>query len=1517
MKLHNTWKRLLAGVISCLMMVSALPATAFAASEKATMTFAYSYQSDGTEIVYHDTFTVNGITSGGTDGSHHRTTIYANGEEAYCIQPGVSLHRGDVLTANASDTWDALSSEVQEAMKLALALGRPGNSANLSGSAGSQYVATQMVVWEFVSGFRDPVTYQLYDNSIYRSLCKDGYNAEVAQVYDEIMAAIHNYKVMPSFANGNNYEMSYENGRYTLTLTDTNGMLSDCAVTSSDSSVSVSKSGQQLIISSGSYIDGSVTITLTKSSHISASSRLVAYGDASLQDVLVGVAKTGDVTASFTVSTPGGGLKIVKTSEDGKVSGIRMTVTGDGYSKTAATGEDGTLTLSGLVPGTYTVTEAVSDYYEPQEVKTVTIKSGETATVSFNNTLKRGDLSVVKTAEDGLAEGVTFHLYGISASGQTVDLYAVTDATGTAIFEDVLTSGVSGYTLEEMDTALRYVVPDAQSQKIFWNEVTNTTVTNVLKKFNVTVCKLDAETGKAQGDATLAGAVYGLYHDGELVDTYTTNEQGSFTTEYYVCDNTWTIQEITPSEGYLLDETVYHVGAEPENYTVELNTALPLNSYEQVIKGRIAIIKHSDTGDTQIETPEEGASFEVYPASAGSYEQAEESERDVLVCDEDGFAQSKELPYGLYTVHQIAGNEDAEFMRDFTVYICENGQVYKYLMNNAPYSAYLKVVKADSETGKTIPLTGAGFQIYDAAGELVTMHYTYPIITVIDTFYVSDDGYLVTPQTLPVGDYALVEVQAPYGYVLDSTPIPFTVSRDAGGEESGLTVIAVTAYDAAQKGRITVSKSGEVFVSVQMSGDEEIIDKEGSIALVNCVYTPVYAGQALAGATYQIIAAEDIVTGDGTLRYAAGTVVDEITTGEDGTATSKELYLGRYQVVEAAAPEGMVLNAQPVEAVLTYAGQEVSVTEIAAGFVNDRQKVSITAEKVMEQDEAFGIGDNGEILAVSFGLFAGEDITAQDGSVIPKDGMIEIAFCDAEGLVVFQSDLPFGSYYVKELSTDAHYTLSDTVYEFDFSYAGQDTALQTVALNDGAAIENRLKRGRVEGYKVDGTETGLAGAVFGLFHEDAQELTAENAYLTVVSGEDGYFAFENVPYGDYFVYELTAPEGFVASDARHYVSVSYDTQVIGLKVIDYPIIGGVQLTKVDEDYPDNHLTGAVFALYADADGDGVFDPDVDESLCNLSELADGVYQMDGLRYGSYFLQETQAPEGFLPDENVYAFSITEDKQLVVIENEAGVGFMNQPIKGTVTIYKTDTDTGEKLVGAGFRVLDKDGTVIAEGYTGEDGTVSFELRYGEYTVYEYEAPEGYVLDDTPYAFAVTEDGQELSIDMANLKIRGTFGIAKVEAGTEKPLSGAGFRIYDAAGNLVYEGYTDENGMIAVELDFGQYTYQEFAAPEGYLLEDTLYSFSITEDGQMLTMEVTNEKIPEETPEDTTPETPEETTTPNTPKQDTPTTTTTDAPKTGDDANIGLWAALAGIAALAGCGLIGIVVHQARKKEDQDA
>ena len=740
-----------------------------------------------------------------------------------------------------------------------------------------------------------------------------------------------------------------------------------------------------------------------------------------------------------------------------------------------------------------------------------------------------GDMKLVKTSEDGVVAGINFTVTGANGFSKTV----TTNANGEIDISD-LVPGTYTITEENID---RYVPNQSQTITVSSGKTSSVSFYNILKKFRVTVTKQDYEKGHAQGDAKLSGAVYGLYKGDELVAQYTTDSNGSFTTDYFVCGTDWTVREITPSEGYLLNDTVYRVGADPKDYTVEYNNAPDMTVMEQVIKGKISIIKHTDDGETQIETPEKGAEFQVYLKSSASFVNADKDERDTVVCDEDGFASTKLLPYGVYTVHQSKGWDGREKITDFDVFINTDGKTYKFLINNKNFESYLKVVKLDKETGKRIPYEGAAFEIYDSNNHRITMQYTYPQVTSIHTFYTNKEGYLITPEKLPYGDYTLKEVQAPYGYVLDDTPIPFSITQENSSTDTGVTVVKIKARDVAQKGVINITKTGEIFSSVE--------ENKG-------VYTPKYSVGNLKGAVFEIYAAEDITTLDGTVRYDQGSLVDTITTDDDGVAKSKELYLGKYTVIEKTAPNGYVHNAAKYYAELTYAGQNVSVTSTDLSVYNERQKVSASLKKVMAEDKTFNIGNNGEITSVRFGIYANEDIKASNGEIIPKDALITFANCDKNGSIVFDCDLPVGfKWYVKEIATDEHYILSDTKYEFDTEYQGQDVKVIDIKVNNGEVIKNNLIYGSVQGLKIDReTQEVIKGATFGLFKSDTTEFTENKAILTAVTDENGVFVFNNIPYGEYLIKELKPADGYLDNEDVFTVTIKDNEQVVELTAIN-------------------------------------------------------------------------------------------------------------------------------------------------------------------------------------------------------------------------------------------------------------------------------------------------------------------------------------------------------------------------------
>lgn len=1047
------------------------------------------------------------------------------------------------------------------------------------------------------------------------------------------------------------------------------------------------------------------------------------------------------VTEDFTRGT----IKVNKTADDGIVSGREFKVTGnDGSSYTKKTNANGVAEFSGLKVYntstgkaiTYTVSEInVDTRYEVPKAQNVTLTSGDvdlTVNVKFNNQLKTGSIKINKQSEDNQNGDREFTITG---NGKTYTIKTGSD--GIAILSDIPVYNSNNekivYTISEKNVPVRYVVPADQTATLTADATTTKTFKNILKKFAVEVTKQDSETSSAQGDGTLSGAVYGIYRDGTLVDTYTTDGSGYFKTKEYVCGN-YTVQEISPSEGYLLDETVYPVGAEAENYTIEHNP-ISMIVTEDVIKGNIAMIKHSDDGSTQIETPEVGAEFEVYLKSSGSYANAVETERDYLTCDENGFAQTKDMPYGIYTVHQTKGWEGTEFMEDFDVNISADGQTYRYIINNEKFESYIKIVKVDSETGKTIPYEGAGFEIYDSNGQKISMTFAYPTPTTIDTFYTNSEGYLITPEVLPYGEYLLVEVQAPYGYALDSTPVSFTVSADNAEKENALTVIKVRKENTAQKGKISVQKTGDIFTSVNMASSA-YTDENGELVVNSTTYTPVFANGNLSGAVFQVIAAEDIVTLDGTVHANAGDVVAEITTDENGYAETDLLYLGKYEIKEVQAPYGYVRNSESQFVELTYAGQEIAVLDtVNASFVNDYQSVEISLSKVMENDELFGIGNNNEYLSVRFGLFAAEDIQAADGTVIPADGLLSEVSLDENMTAKFDVQIPFGRYYVQEIATDEHYVLNGEKYLVNFEYMGQD--IRTVDIDCGQFV-NLLKRGRIEGHKVDDKSEPLENAVFGLFTADCVKFSRDTAVMTAASDENGYFVFDEIPYGEYIIHEIETPTGYIFSDESYPVTVSEDGDVVEITAVNKPIT--IEISKVN--VYGEELIGAEMQLIDSEDNV------VDEWV------SDGTnHVVSKLGAGEYVLKEIAARDGYVIaadikfSVDVYGNVTVEnvDSKAVSDNGDPLITMVDDTTK--VQISKQDITTGEELPGATLQIIDEDGNVVEEWVsTNEPHMIEGKLIASkEYTLKEIIAPEGYEIANE-IKFTVNEDGSVTEVVM---------------------------------------------------------------------------------------------------------------------------------------------------------------------------
>lgn len=1211
--------RILSIMMTIVMIFTMLPLTVFAEETKVQIVNAYELATKS-KMTIGDGYTLNA--------DDYWCIIHTSDSTraVYCIEPGKHVLSGDMYNENAAEDYlnkvknKTLSTEeIHAALRKTFLYAYTGKLD--TAESYMKYTATQLLVWEVIVGQRD-LDFKRVSNgytSVEKMLSnfKDDYaGQQVSNYYYDYEAKIQKDKKSVSFA-----KISKESAKAsavkagadgTYTFTDKNKQLENFDASISNGTV-VSKSGNSLKVKADDGKTAVVTLTqnnLSDSGEFTGFLTLTSNSKQTLAKLKAGKRKYYAAVKGL----ENGNLEIIKTSEDGIVANIEFTVTGNGKTYNVKTDSNGKIKIPNLTAGEYTVTEKVPVRYESQQSKKVTVQAGKTASVSFSNTLKKGTIKINKQSEDGEVGNRTFEIKG---NGKTYTIN--TNSDGIALLSDIPVYDKDNkkitYTISEKNVPVKYVIPANQKVTLTADATTDKTFKNVLKKFTAEIIKKDSEYDSAQGDGSLAGAVYGIYKGDELVDTYTTDENGYFKTKEYVCGDNWTIREVSPSEGYLLDETVYSVGAEAKNYTVEKNT-VKMTVKEDVIKGKISIIKHSDDGTTQIETPEQGAEFEVYLKSAGSYDNAKESEKDHLVCDENGFDETKFLPYGIYIVHQTKGWENTEWMKDFEVVISENEKNYFYLINDAVLTSLVKIVKKDAETGNIIPVSGIGFKVWDCQNECyVEQKINYPSEMVLDIFYTDENGTLMLPSELVYGNYELHEVQTANGYVLDETPVPFAID---GQEE----VITVEKLNTAQKGRISVQKTGDIFTKV-IKVSSAYTDEDGNLIENPTTYTPVFEIGNLSGAVFQVIVSVDIITADGTVRAKAGDVVAELITDENGYAETDLLYLGKYEVKEITAPYGYVLNTESQFVELVYAGQEIEVRDtVNTAFVNDYQRVEISLEKILEQDETFGVGTNEEYKSVRFGLFAEEEITAANGSTIPANGLISEISLDENMKAVFSVKLPFAKYYVREITTDEHYILGDEKYSFNFKYSEE---AETVIIDCGK-FENKLKRGTVKGLKLDENNEPLENAVFGLFKSDCTEFTEENALMKAKSDDKGCFYFADIPFGEFAVREIKAPTGYILSDKVYQVNITEDGQTVEITAENKPIT--VEFSKRDTE--GNELKGAKLQI-------------IDEKGNVIEEwVSDGTnHIVKKLKSGKYVLTETAAPDGYEIATDI-SFEVFED-----------------------------------------------------------------------------------------------------------------------------------------------------------------------------------------------------------------------------------------------------------------------------------
>lgn len=1087
-----------------------------------------------------------------------------------------------------------------------------------------------------------------------------------------------------------------------------------------------------------------------------------------------------------------------------------------------------------------------------------------------------------------------------SLDGAEISIYSDADCTDLL---DTLTTGEDGYTdyysttFREGDSVTLYFKETKAPKGFLINDEVRSITLDSEDSYTETISdmpgndpitlllKKQTADGHGSGDTRLEGAEYTVKYYDILSDIdpaiagneakytwiFRTNERGYiFLADNYLVTGsdglvkdisgmytlplgTITLQETKAPEGYLLNDTVYvaQTVLDSGNNTVR-TTNLPTDdnaAQETPYEGTISIQKF--LGGSTVKTSEPDAEFEIYLTSAGSYDAAPEESRQTITTDANGYAITKRLPYGTYTVHQTKGNNKYYFVDDMEITISENNANYHKILEDSPIEFYIKMVKKDADTGNTVNVAGTTFELYDDNGSKISFNImTSSGMQTIDSFTTDENGCVYTAEKLLKGNYTLVETKAPDGYVLDSTPVQFTVSENTYTADGGAEFILVEKSDKAVTGQLTVTKVGEVLDEYK-GGLYVNPDEKGF----------TYREGSLSGAKFEVYAAEDIYTADNqkdtagnrNKHYSKGELVTTLVTGTDGKATATNLPLGKYKVVEVEAPDGFVLNPDEQVVTLVYVDDKTPVVNEALTFSNDRQKVELSVSKLDSETRK-------PVAGAEFGLYAAKDIVNADGKVIvSKDTLLEKSVSDSNGLILFVKDYPLGSYYAKEIKAPAGYASNDEVIDFTAAYQGQNVKsvkLSAEFLNSPTHFEF-TKTDITNGSELTGatlTVLDKNGNVVDTWTSDAREA---HVIKRLVVGET------------YTLREEYAPYGYLkATDIQFTVKDTGEVQHVNMK--DEVARGSIVVTKdgeivsnaiIRKEYWNNfvfnflkrNLSGVTFDVYAkedilSVDGLNTVYYKAGDKISTIVTDEQGIARIDNLPCGKYYLIETKTIDGFILDNTPIEADISYiDQNTNVVY--AGMNVTNERQKVQISVIKTDSETKKVLEGAVFGLFTKKDIVNADGkvivnadtqiekaVTGKDGKVTFtsDLPLGQYYVKELEAPAGYVKSDKVIDVDATYKGDnvkviELEAAFENIPIKVEF--SKTDITGEKELPGAKLSVIDSEGKIV-ESWISEAGKSHVieRLPVGKYTLREESAPYGYKVAVDV-TFEITETSEI--------------------------------------------------------------------------------------
>ncbi|MEE0159641.1 MAG: SpaA isopeptide-forming pilin-related protein [Christensenellales bacterium] len=1106
---------------------------------------------------------------------------------------------------------------------------------------------------------------------------------------------------------------------------------------------------------------------------------------------------------------------------------------------TLTTGADGTAETGWLQWGRYRVAETgVPEHYVDGGFVTEIdcTEDGKTYAVEAENEPTKGWIRLVKTdrLNGNPIEGVAFDIYENDEYGNALVAGMTTGKDGTAV-SPPLRKG--RYIVRERGATAGYVLEEiALDATVRSDETTQLRATNQPVMVKLKLYKRDGDEyggddpnskrrdelpqpanidePSTRGDGELTGAVFRVLAGAEIrdrqgnvlfqkgdtvVDALTTAGDDASAATGELWPGLYEIIEVSPPVGYEPSDAHFFVdarsAASQSETAVVTYEGLKLNIIRQ---GVYAIVKflgdneiHDDAG--LIETPEEGAEFELYLKKAGSYGNAREFERDYLVTNRYGYAKTTLLPYGLYVLKQVKGKEGHALKSPVEIFIRGDEDVANppiLTINNQAIRYRLKLIKTDAKTGKTVRLANTAFKLLDSDGNVVTQTVSYPTRREIDTFYTDENGEVTLPETVTRGMYFIEEVQAPQGYLIRTERLGVFVGEtgDAHGEAYTLDI---EIPNEPVMGRAMVEKKGLRLVRLAEQAD----------AFGNIVHQPVYEEGYLAGAVFELRAAADVVGKDGTVWFHAGDVADTITTTEAGKDASKELPLGRYELVEVSAPEGCLLDSAPHEVELRYENDHTAVVETNVTLGNDYLSAEITLEKEKEDLEIIMEGDHVRQALVNtpgegfvFGLFADEELRVGDVT-LTADTLVATGATDAAGRLAFVGNFPHGAYYVKELSAPDGWTLNPAKFAVTLEPQAQSGGVIRVSLPE--PVHNELIYTRVTLTKTDITgQKTLPGATIEVKDEQGKviyrETTDANGQIPQIPVTPGTYTFK----------EVYAPDGYALNEAEMRFTVDADGNVTGDTTIrdDYTRFS---LHKVDEN--GKPLAGVMFGLKK---ADGML-------MMTAKTDAKGMATFEKVPFGTYTLVETQALLGYLKADT--EIRLTVDGTFVnPAEPIAAIVNERQKIRG----LKVDT-AGQALPGAAFSLINADTGEIVD-VAASDEKDEFYLTgfgYGDWIIRETVVPEGFNrVEDV--RIHVDKDWKApntlLFTDIPN-----HYEFVKVDE-DGCPMEGVKFALEDEDGNVLRELASGEDGIVrADDLKPGVYVIREIETQAGYhLTEETI-------------------------------------------------------------------------------------------------